>query len=79
MQYIGLYYYFYHEDLFPSIGLFNEPRDLLVESNESDELVLMDTIQTTKNISKLGLQFKIWLEYTNFNGEKKDIYYKTTE
>ena len=69
---------FYHEDLFPSIGLFNEPRKLLVDSNKTEELVLMDRIQTTKNISKLGLQFKIWVENIDYNGEKKDIYYKTT-
>lgn len=69
---------YYNEDVFPSIGVFDEPRELLVNSNNSSELILKDTIKTTKDISKLNLELKIWLEYTDDNGEKKDIYYKTT-
>ena len=47
-------------------------------SRENQELVLEDTIRTTKNLSKLDLELKLLIEYTNDNGEKKDIYYKTT-
>ena len=69
---------YYNDDLYPSIGVFNEPQELLVDNNENGEITLEDTIKTTKNISKLNLELKLLIEYTNDNGEKKDIYYKTT-
>ena len=69
---------YYNEDVFPSIGIFNEAKELLSNNNEVGELLFKDTIQTTKDIRDLGLELKIWIEYTNDNGEKKDIYYKTT-
>lgn len=69
---------YYSEDRFPSIGLFDKPEELLTDSAEEVELVLKDTIQTTKNISKLNLKLKLLIQYTNDLGEKKDIYYKTT-
>lgn len=70
---------YYTEDVFPSIGVFDQTQDLLVNTDDTSELILKDTIKTTKNISKLDLELKIWMEYTNDNGEKKDIYYKTTQ
>lgn len=69
---------YYNEDIFPSIGIFDEPQELLVDNTKDTELILKDTIKTTKNISKLGLELKLLIEYTNDAGEKKDIYYKTT-
>lgn len=68
----------YNEDVFPSIGVFDEPQKLLANGDDEEVLVLKDTIKTTKNISKLDLELKILIEYTDDNGEKKDIYYKTT-
>lgn len=69
---------YYNEDTFPSIGLFDESKNLLLNQEETDIVELKDTIKTTKNISKLNLELKIWIEYVNDNGEVKDIYYKTT-
>ena len=69
---------YYNEDVFPSIGVFDETQELLVDNEENQELVLEATIRTTKNLSKLDLELKLLIEYTNDNGEKKDIYYKTT-
>lgn len=69
---------YYNEDVFPSIGVFDEPKDLLLNNKNLTELTLKDTIKTTKNLSKLDLELKIWVEYINDNGEKKDIYYKAT-
>ena len=69
---------YYNEDTFPSVGVFDEPKELLSNIDNTNELILKDTIKTTKNLSKLELELKIWIEYTNNSGEKKDIYYKTT-
>ena len=70
---------YYNDDVFPSIGVFDEPQELLIDNTEETELTLTDTIQTTKNISKLNLELKLLIEYTDDDGEKKDIYYKTTK
>ncbi len=67
---------YYSETLFPSVGVFDDKQNLLVSDGDSIELV--DTIKTTKNISKLNLELKVWMEYVDDDGEKKEVYYKTT-
>lgn len=67
-----------NEDIFPSIGVFDETRELLTTSENNASIKLNGEIKTSKNISKLNLKLKVWIEYTNNDGEKKDIYYKTT-
>ena len=67
---------YYTEDVFPSIGIFDDVKELLVDSEESNELVLEGVIETTEDIRKLELELKVSIEYINDDGEKKDIYYK---
>ncbi|MCI6266557.1 MAG: hypothetical protein MR598_06925 [Erysipelotrichaceae bacterium] len=69
---------YYNEDVFPSVGVFDEPKELLLEGEKDQCLILEDTIKTTKDIGELDLSLKIWLEYTTDQGDIKDIYYKTT-
>ena len=69
---------YYTEDVFPSIGVFDEVGELLINNSSNSSLVLGVTIQTTTDISKLRLELKILIEYTNDASEKKEIYYKTT-
>lgn len=66
---------YYSEDLFPSIGVFDETGELLT-SSEGSNIKLEDIIKTTKNISKLKFELKLWLQYTNDLGEKKEMFYK---
>lgn len=69
----------YHtEDTFPTIGIFDNPKELVIDDNKTNELILKDIIKTTKNINKINLEIKVWIEYINELGEKKDICYKTT-
>ncbi len=68
---------YYNEDLFPSVGIFDDKKELLVSSKDNS-IELEDSIKTTKNISKLNLELKLWIEYINDLGEKKEIIYKTT-
>ena len=75
---VMLVHNYQNEDVYPTIGVFDEPKELLLDRNESSELTLTDTINTTKNISKLGLELKLLIEYTDDLGERKDIYYKMT-
>lgn len=67
---------FYNEELYPSVGFFDKERNLSVGEDSSIEL--SNIIKTTKNLSKINLELKLWLEYKNDEGEKKEIYYKTT-
>ena len=69
---------YYTEDVFPTIGLFDEKATLKTDSEKEENLTLSGVIETTDNIDKIGLQLKILIEYTTDNGEVKDIYYKTT-
>ena len=68
---------YYNEEVFPSIGIFDDPKELLTSNNDSS-LELENTIKTTKNISKINLELKLWMEYINELGETRKIYYKTT-
>ena len=69
---------YYSEDIFPSIGVFDSPQELLINNDKEKKIILEDTIKTTTNISNLNLELKLFIEYTDDNGERKDIYYKTT-
>ena len=75
---VMLVHNYQNEDVYPTIGVFDEPKELLMDNNELSELTLTDTINTTKNISKLGLELKLLIEYTDDLGKRKDIYYKMT-
>lgn len=68
---------YYTEGVFPSIGLFDdEKKSLLQEEKTDDTISLSDKIETTKDISKLNLELKLWIEYQNEVGETKTIYYR---
>lgn len=69
---------YYSDEIFPSLGVFNNEKELLVDSEEQKEIELTGTIKTTKNISNMNLEIKLWLQYTDDSGEIKEIYYKTT-
>lgn len=71
-------YYNEDNDTFPSIGLFDDTKELLVQEEKSNTIDLVGKLKTTKSITKLNLVVKVWIEYIDDNGEKKDIYYKTT-
>lgn len=68
---------YYTEEVFPTIGLFDETKNL--SANTSDELKLEGTIETTNDIDNLNLELKILIEYLDDDGQVKDIYYKTTK
>lgn len=67
---------YYSEEIFPSLGLFDEEKELLI--NNKEEIKLAGIIKTTENISNMKLEIKLWLQYTDDSGEIKEIYYKTT-
>ena len=69
---------YYNDELFPSIGIFNDTQNLSPTS-DNNSIELKDTITIKKNISKINLELKVWMEYINELGEKKEVYYKTTQ
>lgn len=68
---------YYTEDVFPTIGLFDDTKSLLVDSQDS--ITLKGSIKTDKDIDNLNLMLKLLIRYTTDDGVKKDIYYKTTK
>jgi len=65
------------EEIFPSIGIFDDSIDLLNDNEEVKEITLVGYIKTTKDIENLNI--KVYVEYTNESDELVKIYYKTTK
>ena len=68
---------YYTEEVFPTIGLFDETKKMSI--NSDDKLKLEGTIENTNDIDNLDLELKILIEYLDDDGKVKDIYYKTTK
>lgn len=66
---------YFTEEIFPSVGIFNDTVNLL--TTDSDALTLEGEIQTEKEIKKED--FKLYIEYTDDEGLKNYIYYKMTK
>ena len=67
---------YFTEDIFPSIGIFDETENLLVGNEEVKGISLVGYIETTKDIEELNLNVKLYIEYTDSEGNIKEIYYK---
>lgn len=63
---------FVTDDIFPSVGIFDEPVTLHKDSN--DKIVLEGSIQTIDDIS--DTKFKLYLEYVDDDGLENSIYYE---
>ncbi len=63
---------FVTDDVFPSVGIFDEPVTLHKDSN--DKIVLEGSIQTIEDIS--DTKFKLYLEYVDDDGLENSIYYE---
>ena len=63
---------FVTDDVFPSVGIFDEPVTLHKDSN--DKIVLEGSIQTIDDIS--DTKFKLYLEYVDDDGLENNIYYE---
>lgn len=59
-------------DMYPSVGIFDNPKELLNSSNDS--IKLDGTILSADDLS--DIKFKLYLEYINDNNEKEEIYYE---
>lgn len=67
---------YYTEDLFPSIGLFDKKQKL--NNDDKKRIVLNGEIESTDDIDKLNLKFRILIKYRTDDNKKKEIYYKLT-
>lgn len=67
---------YFTEDIFPSIGIFDNRENLLLNNEEVRGISLVGYIETTKDIEELNLNIKLYIEYTDNEGNVKEIYYK---
>ena len=70
---------YFTEDIFPSIGIFDETEDLIIGDEEVKGIQLVGYIKTKEEIENLNLELRIWVEYKDVTGETKTIYYKPTK
>lgn len=63
---------FMNEDAFPSVGIFDDPVNLMQDSD--DKIILKGTIQTTDDIS--NVKYKLYLEYTDEEDNENKFYYE---
>lgn len=64
------------EDIFPSIGIFDDKQSLLVDNKDLKGIELVGYIETTKKIKELNLELRLWLSYIDDEGNKQELYYK---
>ena len=62
------------EEAFPSVGILDEPVELL--TNSDNKIELKGKLQTIKDIS--NVKFKLYLEYIDDNGYENKIYYQVS-
>ena len=67
---------YYTEDIFPSIGIFDDSINLTLDSEDNNGITLGGYIESMDDIDLL--EARIYLEYTDSNEETNIIYYKTT-
>lgn len=67
---------YFTEDIFPSIGIFDEAENLIVGNEEVRGISLVGYIETTNDIDKLDLNVKLYIEYSDSEGNIQKIYYK---
>ncbi len=63
---------FVNEEAYPSVGIFDSPKEL--QENSKDKIVLNGHIQTINDIS--NTKFKLYIEYTDDNNDLNKIYYE---
>ncbi len=68
---------YYTEELFSSVGLFDDTVN--IRSNSDDNLELSGDIKTNNDIDNLNLVLKLYIKYLDDSGVEKDIYYKATK
>ena len=67
------------EDIFPSIGIFDEAENLIVGNEEVRGISLVGYIETTNDIEELDLDVKLYIEYSDSEGNIQKIYYKLND
>lgn len=69
---------YFTEDIFPSIGILDDPVSLKVGDTSSLGIMLVGYINVPKDIDGGDINFNVLIEYVNSSMEKKVIYYKST-
>lgn len=64
-------------EVYPSLGIFDEKGKLL--ANDNSKLKLGGSFEINRDIEEVGVSFKFVIKYIDKEGTKKVIYYKTTK
>lgn len=66
----------FSEDIFPSIGIFDDKTKLIVDNEDVKGIELVGYIESTKDIKDLNLELRLWMKYKDEDGKEHEIYYK---
>ena len=66
----------FSENIFPSIGIFDDKASLIVNNEDVKGIELVGYIETTKEFADLDLELKLWLKYNDDENKEHEIYYK---
>lgn len=66
-------------DIFPSVGIFTEPYDLIVDDADVRGLSLEGEIETEKEFKDLDLELRLLVQYNDANGDFHEISYHMTK
>ena len=66
----------FSEDIFPSIGIFDDKTKLIVGDSELKGIELVGYIETTKKLDNKDLVLLLWISYLDSDKNKHEIYYK---
>lgn len=63
------------DEVFPSLGIFDDTIDLIIDDENIKGINLVGYIKTTKEIKEIDLNIKVYVEYTDDNNKVKKVYY----
>lgn len=66
----------FSENIFPSIGLFDDKASLLLDDEDVKGIELVGYIETVKELKDLNLELRLWLKYRDDEKKEHEIYYK---
>ena len=67
------------DEVFPSLGIFDDTIDLIIDDENIKGINLVGYIKTTKEIKEIDLNIKVYVEYTDDNNKVKKVYYNSTK
>lgn len=64
------------DSIFPTIGILDDKKSLLVNSEDVHGISLVGYLLTTKNIKELEINLRLYIKYLDDDNKSHEVYYK---